>query len=54
MPSKGGKETKITSRRIGRDARTGEFISIKEAKRRPKTTVVERVPTPGRGVTKKK
>ena len=27
--------------KIGRDARTGRFISIEEAKRRPSTTVVE-------------
>lgn len=28
---------------IGRDARTGRFIPIKEAERRPSTTVVEKV-----------
>lgn len=33
----------------GRDAGTGRFIPIKEAERRPKTTVVERVPHPGKG-----
>ena len=33
----------------GRDARTGEFITRKEAERRPSTTVVERVPKPGKG-----
>ena len=27
--------------KIGRDARTGHFISTEEAKRRPSTTVVE-------------
>ena len=27
--------------KIGRDARTGEFIPVKEALRRPSTTVVE-------------
>jgi hypothetical protein len=27
--------------KIGRDARTGEFIPVKEAVRRPTTTVVE-------------
>ena len=26
---------------IGRDARTGRFISVKEAKKRPDTTTVE-------------
>jgi hypothetical protein len=33
----------------GRDAKTGEFIPVDEAKRRPNTTVVERVPLPGKG-----
>lgn len=27
--------------KIGRDARTGRFIPVKEAERRPSTTVVE-------------
>ena len=36
---KGGAET----RKIGRDARTGRFISVREARRRPKTTVVETI-----------
>ena len=29
--------------KIGRDARTGEFITVKEAQRRPSTTVVETI-----------
>ena len=29
--------------KIGRDAITGRFISVKEALRRPKTTVVETI-----------
>jgi len=33
----------------GRDARTGQFIPVEEARRRPNTTVVERVPLPGKG-----
>lgn len=33
----------------GRDAKTGEFITVKEARQRPNTTVVERVPLPGKG-----
>jgi hypothetical protein len=37
------------SRKAGRDARTGEFITLEEARRRPATTVVERLPMPGRG-----
>lgn len=32
----------------GRDAGTGRFIPIQEANRRPKTTVVETMPTPKR------
>lgn len=34
---------KIVSHKIGRDARTGEFIPVKEAQRRPSTTVVETI-----------
>ena len=30
-------------RKIGRDAGTGKFIPVKEAKRKPKTTVVETI-----------
>jgi hypothetical protein len=33
----------------GRDARTGQFIPVAEARRRPATTEVERVPLPGKG-----
>lgn len=29
--------------KIGRDARTGKFIPVKEAKRRPSTTTVETI-----------
>ncbi len=29
--------------KVGRDARTGEFITVKEAQRRPSTTVVETI-----------
>lgn len=28
---------------IGRDAKNGQFIPIKEAKRRPATTVIEKI-----------
>ena len=31
---------------IGRDARTGTFIPVREAERRPSTTVVERITRP--------
>lgn len=34
------------ARKIGRDAKTGRFITEKEAKRRPNTTVVETLPEP--------
>jgi hypothetical protein len=33
----------------GREAGTGQFIPVKEAQRRPSTTVVERVPKAGYG-----
>jgi len=33
----------------GRDAETGRFIPIEEARRHPKTTVVERAPLPKKG-----
>ncbi len=31
-------------RKIGRDAKSGEFIPVREALRRPSTTVVETIP----------
>jgi hypothetical protein len=34
------------TRKIGRDAKTGEFIPVKEAQRRPTTTVIETIKTP--------
>ncbi len=37
VPKKG------TERKIGRDAGTGRFIPIKEAKSKPKTTVIETI-----------
>jgi hypothetical protein len=36
----------------GRDSKTGHFIPVEEAERRPNTTTVERVPKPGYGDTK--
>jgi hypothetical protein len=33
-------------RKIGRDAKTGEFIPVNEAKKRPNTTTVETIPAP--------
>jgi hypothetical protein len=46
------KESKTITR--GRDAESGLFTTVEEAKRYPKTHVVERVPKPGYGDTKKK
>ena len=43
-------ESKTSPR--GRDAETGRFITVTEAKLRPNTTIVERVPKPGYGDTK--
>jgi hypothetical protein len=37
----------------GRDASTGQFIPVSEARQRPSTTVIERVPKPGYGDTRK-
>lgn len=31
------------TRKIGRDAKTGEFIPVKDAKKRPSTTTVETI-----------
>jgi hypothetical protein len=36
----------------GRDARNGEFTTIREARLHPNTHIVERVPKPGYGDTK--
>ena len=35
----------MATRKIGRDAKTGEFITVKEAQRRPATAVVETIKT---------
>ncbi len=37
----------------GRDARDGRFTSVQEARQHPSNHVVERVPNPGHGDTKK-
>lgn len=34
------------SRKVGRDAKTGRFITVKEANKRPNTTVVETIKNP--------
>ena len=43
---------KSKTHRVGRDSGTGQFITIKEANKRPNKTVIERVPNPGHGDTK--
>ena len=35
-----------TTRKIGRSAKTGKFIPVSEARRRPATTVVETIKKP--------
>jgi len=37
---------KPKTRLAGRDARTGQFIPVKEARQRKSTAVVERIPLP--------
>jgi len=34
------------SRKIGRDAKTGEFIPVKKAQQRPSTAIVETIKKP--------
>ena len=36
---------------LGRDSKTGEFITVKEANKHPGTTTVERIPKVGNGDT---
>ncbi len=37
---------KTTTIKIGRDAGNGQFITVKEAENRPKTTVIETIKLP--------
>lgn len=39
----------MAPRKIGRDARTGRFIPVKQATQNPKTTTVETLPKPKKG-----
>ncbi len=39
---------KSTTTKVGRDARTGRFIPVKEAKRRKSTAVVETIKRKGK------
>jgi hypothetical protein len=38
--------TSVVFASVGRDARTGRYITVREARKRPATTVVERVRVP--------
>jgi len=40
------KEKTMHTFKVGRDAKTGEFIPVKEAQRKPSTTVVETIKVP--------
>jgi hypothetical protein len=42
------------SRLGARDSKTGEFVPLKEADRRPSTTQREHIPLPGNGTEGKK
>jgi len=46
------KDSKTTLR--GRNSGTGQFIPVSEARKRPATTEVERIPKPGYGITDRK
>ncbi|HAP73768.1 TPA: hypothetical protein DCZ46_00660 [Candidatus Campbellbacteria bacterium] len=38
------KDNRTRNYTVGRDSKTGQFISVRDAKKRPKTTVVENSP----------
>jgi hypothetical protein len=40
---------KTTNVKVGRDAKSGQFIPVKEANKRPNTTVVETIKHPKKG-----
>jgi hypothetical protein len=44
----------MATRKIGRDAKTGEFITVKKAQSRPNTTTVETIKTKPKSTPKKK
>lgn len=41
--------SKTTTHKVGRDAKTGQFIPVKQAERRKSTAVVETVRRPSKG-----
>lgn len=47
--SSSSRSTSPGSHQIGRDARNGQFVPVKEAERRPSTTVVETIKHPRKG-----
>lgn len=46
VQSSGDLPMATSTRKIGRDAKTGEFIPVKEAQKRPSTSVVETIKKP--------
>ena len=46
------KEKDVAKRTVVRDTGTGQFVPKKEATKRPKETVTEKVPTPRRSSKK--
>jgi hypothetical protein len=44
-----GGEEMAKGHKIGRDAGNGQFIPVKTAQQRPKTTTVETLPAPKKG-----
>jgi len=49
MSKQGSGKGEAKTIKRGRDAKTGQFIPVKEAERRPSTTVVETVKQTGKG-----
>ena len=51
MAKKAKKHRQTKTFSLGRDSKTGRFVPVSEAKRRPATTTVERIPKAGHGDT---
>lgn len=49
MSKQGGGKGEGKAIKRGRDAKTGQFIPVNEAERRPRTTVVETIKQTGKG-----
>ena len=54
MRHAGGRKKKTRPNMVGRDVKTGKFVSLEETVRRPKDTVVEKYTPKPRGKAKKK